>query len=88
MKRTIAAVLFVTASASMMSSAQASGYGPAPFYHPDAGSTFPRHRHCAKTVGTANGTQSATDTGGVAGWTAQSGEAATPPVGVSSGPKQ
>lgn len=54
MKRYLAAAILITATLSIVSPAFASGYGPAPFYHPDVGSTFPRHAHWGRSL-PANG---------------------------------
>jgi hypothetical protein len=90
MKRTFAAGLLVTATASIVSSAFASGYGPAPFYRPDVGSTVWRHGHYAQalpTEGPANGTRDVTGEGSSMPQS-ESGARASPPVELPSAPQQ
>jgi hypothetical protein len=86
MKRNLGAILLAAATALIASSACASGYGPAPFYRPDVGSTFPRHRHCGKHAWGAdseNCSRDAGDTsdaGGAGSPGTESGGAAPSPV--------
>jgi hypothetical protein len=88
MKRTLAAGLLVLETASFVSSAYASGYGPAPFYRPDAGSTIWPHRHYAQALpneDTANGARDVTGEGNANMPESQSGAKVPPPVELPTG---
>jgi hypothetical protein len=54
MKRHLAVAALVIATASTVSSAFASGYGPAPFYRPDVDSTASPHWHWGRASPSAN----------------------------------
>lgn len=75
-KRVVAAVL-VAMSASFAAPVFASGYGPAPFYHPTAGAPASQRGQSAQTVAaeqnSAAGAQQETSYGGVAAGSSQSG---------------
>lgn len=69
-------MLCAAVTGSIVSPAFASGYGPAPFYRPDVGSTYPHHTHWWKTsqgTSTADGNNTTTDIGGAGMPAAQSG---------------
>jgi hypothetical protein len=89
LKRSLAAGILVASTASGVSSAFASGYGPAPFYRPDTGSTFSRHEHCGRHFpgfGSAKDTGCTTDADGAS--MPGSGETATPYVNPPTLPRQ
>ena len=68
--------LLVAATASVVSSAFASGYGPAPFYRPDIGAPVSQRGQSSLTLATdrmTNGVTTATDVGGANPSASQSG---------------
>lgn len=84
-------MLCAAVTASFVSPAFASGYGPAPFYRPDVGSTSPHHAHWWKTsqaTSSANGTNPTTDIGGVGAPAAQSGSNVPSPADLPGVPRQ
>ena len=74
MKSKIVAALLVAASATLAAPAFASGYGPAPFYHPAVGAPASQRGESAQTVAAE---RAAADEnvayGGVNGQTSESG---------------
>jgi len=77
MKTKLIAALLVTASAAVAAPAFASGYGPAPFYHPEAGAPASQHGMSAQTIAAERGHQNGANAsyGGVAPSVSQSGTA-------------
>jgi hypothetical protein len=76
MKTRILATLLIAASASIAAPAFASGYGPAPFYHPSTGAPASQRGQSGQTVAAEQGDASASvnaSYGGVASGSSQSG---------------
>ncbi|HWX11619.1 MAG TPA: hypothetical protein VNZ04_06430 [Trinickia sp.] len=80
MKTKIFAALLAATSASIAAPAFASGYGPAPFYNPEAGAPASQRGQSAQTIAAERADQAAnSERGGVSEQTAQSGNRASAP---------
>ena len=63
MKTKLIAALLVAASAALAAPAFASGYGPAPFYHPEAGAPASQRGQSAQTLAAEQGGAVANESG-------------------------
>jgi hypothetical protein len=73
MKTKFIAALLVAASASIAAPAFASGYGPAPFYHPSVGAPASQQGQNAQTVAAEHSNAASNAYGGVNNVSSQSG---------------
>jgi hypothetical protein len=77
MKTRLIAAVLIAASAAVAAPAFASGYGPAPFYHPSVGAPASQRGVSAQTVAAERAAANANDAvGGVAGASSESGSRA------------
>ena len=73
MKNKLLAALLVAASATLAAPAFASGYGPAPFYHPAVGAPASQQGQSVQTVAAERAAADQNAYGGVNGTSSQSG---------------
>ncbi|NML33942.1 hypothetical protein [Paraburkholderia antibiotica] len=81
MKTKFIAALLVAASASIAAPAFASGYGPAPFYHPSVGAPASQQGQNEQTVAAERASNDSNAYGGVKSVSSQSGTRAEPTSG-------